>query len=282
MIARRWIFVLALAACSPAKGTPSPPPTSTGAAATTTPTVAPATDAGEGTEPDVTASTTPTCDKPVLVVAPRIDVKCWPQQPCKASYEFAIDNCTDNPISVFWLLDSASPETNGNKKTSTDPIELDPMPVVTAHTRRTFRWPPAGVRELALGQRVLRVAIHLGATDAGGLYLLDAPLELFDSAMDKAQADCVASGDDWGVHGGFAAELGCAKVMKDAGKECHDERDCEGFCFLEKSVKVSKTEKLVSGHCTRFKSRIGCHTVIGKTNNGLIPLNSNFVNQCVD
>jgi hypothetical protein len=75
----------------------------------------------------------------------------------------------------------------------------------------------------------------------------------------------------------------CEPVMPDEGKPCSDERDCQGFCELDNTQRVSPAKIRVLGHCTRTRSTFGCHWFVRETDNGLLPANAHYADRmCVD
>jgi len=253
---RRIVWLFALIGCAASPNAPKPVPAASTSAST------------------VVAK--PPCASPKLVVEPRLEVKCWPKAPCWEHFEYAIDNCTDSPVALKVLL----VKTKEDKHEDVVRLEFDPTVVVAPRTQKTFAYPPGPEhkRALVLGEHTLIAQVVRGES----ALMLEASFLVVDPELEKAKADCIERGDDWGSHGGFFAQVGCEPVMKDAGKDCHDERDCQGYCFLEKEEPISATEKRVFGKCTRLRLRFGCHTAIGKTNNGVMPLDRKFPHLCID
>jgi hypothetical protein len=218
----------------------------------------------------------PPCAAPRIVVTDPVKIECWPEQICKSTIAYAIDNCTDRPIRLNTLVVTAG------KSESVTTITFDTPQIIAARARRSVAFPHDGApRWLELGKYEIVAAITGAGDDAGGTQVLETSFVVVDAALEKAKLECLARGDDWGSVGMFGT-LRCAKVMKDEGKVCSDESDCGGYCFFERAVAVSPTEKKVFGRCTRTRERFGCHAIIGKTSGGLIPIGNRFPKMCVD
>lgn len=204
-------------------------------------------------------------DLPTLTVPEEIDVACWPSSGCVAPLAFTIDNPTDDE----WLLTSFGAGNAGFEPE--DPWRIRP------HTRFTRAVPRAGARQL--GSFSLRVTLERAH---GAALTLSSTYAIVDVAKERAIAECKAHGNEWGHTGGMIRREGCAEVMPDKGKTCHDARDCKGVCVQTSRRPHSKTMDLVTGTCSVHAYQYGCHSRIGETDHGLIPRGSHYAHVCVD
>jgi hypothetical protein len=220
----------------------------------------------------------PPCATPRIVVADTIEIRCWPDQHCKSRFSYAIENCTEAPVRLDSVVFKGG---NISELVSTD---FDPPKIIAARTRLAIDFPYDGTTQyIEPGDYGLVAAVGPVGDDAGPARAIEASFAIVDPGREKAKSECLARGDDWGAVGMFGT-LRCAAVMKDEGKVCHDERECGGYCILEREVVVSTTEKQVTGRCTRTRERFGCNSIIGKTKDGkgLIPIHSKIPRMCVD
>lgn len=203
------------------------------------------------------------CAEPRFDVPSTVFVSCWPDAPCRKSFEYAIDNCTDAPIAVQQLL--VGPKSNATS------IEYDPPLVIAAGSRKVLTHPTVPL-DLELG--AYHVVAFLVAR-SGARPTFEASFVLADPARDKAKGECLARGDDW-------LNERCEKVMPDEGKPCSDERECEGHCDYVGEVDVPPDQKRVHGTCSRLRDQLGCHRHIGKTKGGLLPKAQVIPRFCAD
>ena len=190
--------------------------------------------------------------------------------PCHPRMPIWIDNCTDEPL----YLRSA-----GDGRVL---FEMEPLPEwrVPARARTRFDYPIKEGGWLRAGPYALTLTV--AASEDAPAATLSARGTIVDAATERAKADCLASGGDWGSHGGFVREVGCEPIMRDAGRVCSDESDCQGLCVFEREEPISPTEKRVYGRCSRFRYVMGCRSLIGPTNHGRMPRNSHLGRVCVD
>lgn len=218
----------------------------------------------------------PPCAAPRIVVPAVVEEACWPDV-CDSNVVFAIENCTDVPIRLHTLF---------VKRDRDDVVRLDfdPEPTIAARATRPLTYPSDGSKRwLPLGKYELIAGVMREGDDAAAEQVLEASFVRVDPGLEKEKLECLARGDDWGPVG-MAGTLRCAAVMKDEGKPCSDESECGGYCFFEREVVVSATEKKVFGRCSRTRERFGCHRIIGKTSGGkgLIAIHSRVPSLCVD
>jgi hypothetical protein len=218
----------------------------------------------------------PTPARPVAVVAvpcsePRFDVpstvfvSCWPDAPCRKSFEVTVDNCMTAPLALKILLVDT-------RASGAEQIEFDPPLVIPAGTRHLLTYPIVP-QELVLGAYhlfAILVPVEGGVERRTGI---EAKFEVVDTAREKAQGECVARGDDWMFEQ-------CEAVMPDAGQPCSDERECAGSCLLVGEVAVSRDANRVFGLCSRTRWGFGCRTYVGKTNGGLVSNQRKFFRRC--
>ena len=75
----------------------------------------------------------------------------------------------------------------------------------------------------------------------------------------SSQEQCEALGGRWGP-GGFLQEHRCLLKMKDAGKTCHDNNDCESACVAPNNARAGDR---VAGHCFEYNDvRGGCRAYV--------------------
>lgn len=67
--------------------------------------------------------------------------------------------------------------------------------------------------------------------------------------LSPEEVACMKTGGQWSV-AGKAGGMSCVRVMKDAGKSCRKENDCEGSCLAR-----SKT-------CAPIKPLFGCNEIL--------------------
>lgn len=205
---------------------------------------------------------TVSCVEPRFDLPAKIAIHCWPSAPCHDSFEVVLDNCTDQPLTVSTLL--------FGPKGSPSSIDYDTPVLVGPRDRRGFQIPPSGtVWDLGTG----RWQIVARAKVAGVEKTIQASFELYDPARDAARTKCVQRGDDW-------ENDACAEVMPDHDAPCSDERDCKGECWLVSYTPVPPDKKRANGVCSRHRKDLGCRTVVGKTDGGLIPANVTFPRIC--
>ena len=202
-----------------------------------------------------------------LHVEPIHSEDCWPDR-C-VSVPIWIDNCGREPL----FLVTAKSERIGYE------LEIDPRWRIAPGTRTRFDFPPAGG---GIDPGAYTLTVGVGASEDAPRTSLEARVTVVDAALERAKAECAASGGDWGAHGGFVREVGCEPIMRDAGRACSDEGDCQGQCVLEREQVISPTEKRVFGRCSRFRAVFGCHATIGATRAGRVPRRAHFARVCVD
>jgi hypothetical protein len=101
---------------------------------------------------------------------------------------------------------------------------------------------------------------------------------VLDLAKLRARAECDDLGPGWEWSRGRDGVETCVEVMPDAGRVCHDERDCAGEC-AQTSVRFVGHRRFYTGRCTRRRFRTGCGTTIGETDRGWVT-NAAFVSHC--
>jgi len=168
---------------------------------------------------------------------------------------------------------------------------LEQFQHIAARTRLTLELPPGDPPVLEAGAHTLWVVARLANADLGlnehpaGDLRAEVQLELVDADEAAAKAACIGKGNDWQRPEGMSTFLyakDCEAVMPDEDKPCSDGRDCQGFCELDRYVRVSPKFKRVIGHCTRHRSKMGCHSFVGDTQHGLLPADQGFIHMCID
>jgi len=69
---------------------------------------------------------------------------------------------------------------------------------------------------------------------------------------------CEVSGGHWGRLSLSPQEY-CNPATSDAGKECTDESECQGYCEAKRDAVIGSEDV---GMCSEFKSYSGCTTAI--------------------
>jgi len=79
-----------------------------------------------------------------------------------------------------------------------------------------------------------------------------------DTPRDKES--CEAKGGLWGPIG-LSPEERCNLPTSDAGKECSDSDECEGYCVAE-LLPEEWSKSGVKGQCTAWRIVVGCITLV--------------------
>jgi hypothetical protein len=254
-------FALSCAAGGSPVGAAAPPLATVVASATSAPSLPPA-------EPPLH------CDEPGVSAEGDdiVSYECWPATGCAVSVPLVVVNCTERPLRVAGLV-LTHPDVG---------FAYSDGPVVAPHARTHLAYPLAG-EDRPLDPGAHDVAIRLESLDGvGAPYSAATRFTLVDTAKDRARAACAARGDDWGNRGGIIFDEGCTEVMPDAGRVCHDARDCQGYCELLSERQISSTRKRLTGRCTRHRTPFGCRVFIGETDHGWVPAAMRLVRSCVD
>lgn len=214
------------------------------------------------------------CDGETLATDPpqlSADVACYPSCPrAGVPVPFRVVNCTGHPVVVHEL---------GRRDGFAHILELEGTleQRIEAGTRSAeFRLRVAGPFSGSVGLSFVTV----GAVEPTPR-VIEVAVDVTDSLLSAAIEECSSRGDFWGLRG-KSGSARCWKVMKDEGKACHDGRDCEGQCLLERERVVSAKQKRVEGRCSRFEHQTGCFTIIGSTNRGLLPRAERLPRICAD
>ena len=80
------------------------------------------------------------------------------------------------------------------------------------------------------------------------------------SDIPKTESECLEKKGYWGKVGLFGRSPECVISTKDAGKECSNTEDCEGYCVVPKE-NLGQAKEL-SGVCSKSYPLLGCITYL--------------------
>jgi hypothetical protein len=204
---------------------------------------------------------TPQCGNNAIVLtvhAAHIDC---PANECSAAIPYWIENCSDRELA----LEGVATDHVGFE------LAKESQPKVMPHARTRLDYPPMPHEGLPAGTHMLRVKL-VGAD--GPDVSLTSSVVVINDALERERARCIARGGLIGSHGE------CNIVSRDAGKPCHDERDCTGVCIFERQRRISAIEFRVFGHCSRLLEPHGCYAAIEQTDHGRVSRGTHYSSYC--
>ena len=96
---------------------------------------------------------------------------------------------------------------------------------------------------------------------------LPQPMETILTPFPQNKENCEASGGRWGRIG-INPKESCNLPTKDAGKECSDSSECEGFCLVyltpEQESQIAAYPISIKGKCASWKITVGCLALVDK------------------
>ena len=98
----------------------------------------------------------------------------------------------------------------------------------------------------------------LVAPSCGGEKCSDKPVT--DACLSaERRSDCLREGGCWGAHG-LTEVSSCLCPTRDAGTECADAQECEGYCIAD--VDEAACEAVTQGVCSEFVTVYGCNCMV--------------------